>query len=54
MREHANILGFKLNEKSLEKTDETKAKIVFKTEKEIFDFLKIPYLEPHDRTVFKM
>lgn len=54
MREHANILGFKLNEKSLEKTDETKAKIVFKTEKEIFDFLKIPYLEPQDRTVFKM
>lgn len=47
MREHAKNLGFTLNEKGLW-MNEVRVKFL-KSEKDIFDHLKITYLEPHER-----
>jgi DNA polymerase/3'-5' exonuclease PolX len=50
MREYIHKQGFKLNEKGLIDLETgTKVKQVFKTEKDIFDFFGLEYLEPEDR-----
>lgn len=54
MREYANTIGYSLNEKKLTKigneNDEEELHVVISNEKDIFDFLKIQYLSPQDRT----
>ena len=55
MRVYANKKGFKLNEYGLYKMRSDKSqglKMKLKTEKEIFEFLKIPYVEPKNRVPY--
>jgi DNA polymerase/3'-5' exonuclease PolX len=50
-REHASTLGYRLNEHDLRNvSDKKKVSHHFKTEKDIFNFFKFPYLNPVDRT----
>lgn len=51
MRKHATTLGLSLNEQSLTHID-TKSPVnyEFKTEKDIFEYLKLPFVEPEKRT----
>ena len=48
MREHAKQLGYTLNEKGLWMNAKTRVKSLY-TEKDVFDSLKIRYLEPQNR-----
>jgi len=51
MREHASKRGFRLNEKGLIdlKTEEYIDSAQFKTEKDIFTFLELSYVQPNER-----
>jgi DNA polymerase beta len=49
MRTNAKKLGFKLNEYGL--YDKNNTQIIISSEKDLFDILKINYLEPEQRTV---
>lgn len=52
VRDHAKRLGYRLNEKSLEPItpDAKKTPLpIFQTEKDITDFLQLPYLSPEQR-----
>lgn len=52
MREHANTLGYSLNEKNMTKVDNNEeTSTEFNTEMDIFNFLKVEYLSPEDRDV---
>jgi DNA polymerase beta len=52
MREHANTIGYSLNEKNLTKIENNEEiSVPMYDEKDIFDFLKIQYLSPKDRSV---
>ena len=46
IRKYAKDKGYKLNETGLYKNNK---KINLKSEKEIFDYLKIPYVKPENR-----
>lgn len=48
MRDYAKQMGFTLNEKGLWK-DNTKLKLTTQTERAIFDYLNVKYLDPIDR-----
>jgi DNA polymerase/3'-5' exonuclease PolX len=53
MREFASKLGYKLNEKGLfNLSTNSYLSQTFRTEKDIFEYLKIPYVEPKDRLEF--
>lgn len=49
MREHANRKGYKLNEKGLEPLNPNLIIPKFKFEKEIVEFLELPFLQPEFR-----
>jgi len=49
MREHAKKLGYRLNEKGIVSLKDVAAIPSFTTEKDIFQFLGMPYVEPCDR-----
>ena len=50
MREHARTLGFSMNEhKLIHDKDKSEVKLVFPTEKSIFDFLNMEFKEPNER-----
>lgn len=51
MREYCIKLGYKLNEKGLFHSDTNlPVDYTFRSEQDIFDFLKLPYVEPQNRT----
>ena len=51
MREYANTIGYSLNEKNLTKIENNEEiSVTMYEEKDIFDFLKIQYLLPRDRS----
>ena len=53
MRQHALNMGLTMNEHGLykftQKTKGEKVAHIFKTEKDIFDYLQLPYVDPKDR-----
>ena len=49
MRNQAIKLGFKLNEYSLVKSDESNTQIYLDSEEKIFDYLKLDYIKPENR-----
>ena len=50
MREHANRLGYRLNEKCLTPIiNKTEKMPEFKSEEDIVKFLRLPYINPHNR-----
>ena len=50
MREHARSLGFSMNEhKLIHDNDKSEVKLIFPTEKSIFDFLNMEFKEPQER-----
>mgnify|MGYP006267162381 CR=1 FL=1 len=49
MRKKALEKGWTLNEHSMKSVASGLGSMTFKTEKNLFDFLEMPYLEPHER-----
>jgi DNA polymerase lambda len=52
MRYKAKIMGFRLSEHGIKSLKENSYIVGLTTEKKIFQFLKIPYLEPQNRVSF--
>jgi DNA polymerase/3'-5' exonuclease PolX len=49
MRNKAIKLGFKLNEYSLVKANESNTQIYLDSEERIFEYLKLDYIKPENR-----